>query len=111
VTGLSGEDRRVIERAREIAGVRTGALRKFTGEDELALAYAVAFARAQWELRELLLVVERIVEGGQAAEDTRRLGEIRALLAGFDWEHDDRQYALEAIERIAGGSDSGGFLP
>jgi hypothetical protein len=37
------------------------------------------------------------------AENARRLGEIRALLARFDWEHDDRQYALEAIERIADG--------
>ena len=31
------------------------------------------------------------------------IAEIRALLAAFDWEHDDRQYALEAVERIAGG--------
>lgn len=38
----------------------------------------------------------------EQAEDTRRLGQIRALLARFDWEHDDRQYALEAIERIVG---------
>ena len=28
------------------------------------------------------------------------ISEIRALLAEFDWESDDRQYALEAIERI-----------
>ena len=40
---------------------------------------------------------------GQAAEDTRRLDRIRALLARFDWEHDDRQLALEAIERIVDG--------
>ena len=38
--------------------------------------------------------------------DTRRLGEIRALLARFDWEHDDRQYALEQIERIAEGAQA-----
>jgi hypothetical protein len=37
------------------------------------------------------------------AEDTRRLEAIRAVLAGFDWEHDDRQLALEEIARIAGG--------
>src|SRR5438105_5015981 len=30
----------------------------------------------------------------------RQLSEIRALLAGFDWEHHDRQLALEEIERI-----------
>ena len=40
------------------------------------------------------------------AEDTRRLDAIRALLARFDWEHDDRQYALEAIERIADGGQA-----
>jgi hypothetical protein len=33
-------------------------------------------------------------------EDSQRLREIRSLLARFDWEHDDRQLALEAIERI-----------
>ena len=43
----------------------------------------------------------------QAAEleDTRRLGRIRALLAGFSWETGDRQYALEAIERITDGDE------
>jgi hypothetical protein len=30
---------------------------------------------------------------------------IAALLAAFDWEHDDRQYALEAIERIVLGGE------
>ena len=37
------------------------------------------------------------------AEDTRRLDAIRDVLARFDWDRDDRQYALETIERIAGG--------
>jgi hypothetical protein len=41
-----------------------------------------------------------------ASEDSRCLGEIRALVAGFDWEHGDRQYALEKIERIADGGAS-----
>jgi hypothetical protein len=40
--------------------------------------------------------------GGQA-EDTRRLNEIREVLSHFDWKHDDRQLALEAIDRIADG--------
>jgi hypothetical protein len=42
-----------------------------------------------------------------AAEDTRRhratlaaFDEVARILAAFDWEHDDRQLALEAIERI-----------
>ena len=37
------------------------------------------------------------------AEDTRRLDAIRDVLARFDWDRDDRQYALETIERIADG--------
>jgi hypothetical protein len=41
----------------------------------------------------------------QAAADTRRLDKIRVVLAKFDWEHDDRQLALEAIDRIADGLD------
>lgn len=36
------------------------------------------------------------------ATDADRLAAIRDLFAGFDWELDDRQYALEAIERYAG---------
>jgi len=32
-----------------------------------------------------------------------RLAAILAVLDRFDWEHDDRQYALEQIDRIAGG--------
>jgi hypothetical protein len=32
-----------------------------------------------------------------------RLAEIRAAFARFNWELDDRQYALEEIQRIAGG--------
>ena len=30
-----------------------------------------------------------------------QLAEIRAVLDAFDWEHSDRQYALEKIERLA----------
>jgi hypothetical protein len=33
-----------------------------------------------------------------------KLAAVRAVLARFDWEHDDRQYALEEIDRIAGGA-------
>jgi hypothetical protein len=41
-----------------------------------------------------------------AAEDTRRLDRIRVVLAKFDWEHDDRQLALEAIDRIVDGGQA-----
>jgi hypothetical protein len=40
---------------------------------------------------------------GCAAVDTRRLNAIREILSHFDWEFDDRQLALEAIDRIADG--------
>ena len=40
---------------------------------------------------------------GAEAEDTRRLNAIRAVLSHIDWAHDDRQLALEAIDRIADG--------
>jgi hypothetical protein len=44
---------------------------------------------------------------GQALDDADAgtLAAIRAVLARFDWEFDDRQYALEEIQRIAGGED------
>lgn len=42
----------------------------------------------------------------QAAADTQRLAEIRAILGNFDWERDDRQYALEQIEMIAEGGQA-----
>ncbi len=40
---------------------------------------------------------------GGAAGDTRRLNAIRGVPGRFGWQVDDRQYALEAIERIANG--------
>ena len=35
--------------------------------------------------------------------DARMVAAIRAILAEFDWQTDDRQYALEAVEQIVGG--------
>jgi hypothetical protein len=49
------------------------------------------------ELRRLLGQALGILAERQA--DTRWLSEIRAVLAAFDWQHDDRQIALEEIER------------
>jgi hypothetical protein len=54
------------------------------------------------ELRRLLGQVLDILAERQA--ETRKLAEIRAVLAGFDWEYHDRQLALEEIDRIAGES-------
>ncbi len=36
----------------------------------------------------------------RAEREARQLAEVRKVLADFDWEFDDRQLALEAIERI-----------
>jgi hypothetical protein len=33
-------------------------------------------------------------------DDSAKLAAVRAVFSAFDWEHDDRQYALEEIERI-----------
>jgi hypothetical protein len=50
---------------------------------------------------------ERVIRlNGGEVEDTRRLDRIRVVLAKFDWEHDDRQLALEAIDRIADGGQA-----
>ena len=50
---------------------------------------------------------DRVVRlNGGKVDDTRRLAAIRGVLAAFDWEHDDRQLALEAIDRIADGGQS-----
>ena len=103
MTGLSEHDRRDLAKARELIAVRTGTIREFTGAKTLSGSYAAAFGRAQWELGQLTAIIERLA--AEAADDARRLCEIRAVLAGFDWEHDDRQFALEAIDRIAGGNE------
>lgn len=42
----------------------------------------------------------------EVAADTQRLDRVRVVLAKFDWEHDDRQYALESIERIVEGGQA-----
>ncbi|HEV8274891.1 MAG TPA: hypothetical protein VGQ26_04235 [Streptosporangiaceae bacterium] len=54
------------------------------------------------ELRRLLGQVFGVLAERQA--ETSRLAEIRDVLAAFDWEHHDRQLALERIEQIAGQS-------
>jgi hypothetical protein len=61
---------------------------------------------ATWALRlsgalnDLLAGLSR-AEPDTASLDAGRLAAIRGVLDAFDWEHDDRQYALERIEEIA----------
>jgi len=56
------------------------------------------------ELRRLLGQVLGMLSERQ--DGARQLAEVRAVLAAFDWEHSDRQLALEHIERIVTGSES-----
>jgi hypothetical protein len=56
----------------------------------------VEAAESRRQLRILLDVID-------LAPEARQLAEIRAVLDAFDWEFDDRQYALEHIERITHG--------
>ena len=53
------------------------------------------------ELRRLLGQVLAVLAERQA--QARQLAAIRGVLAAFDWEHSDRQLALEEIERITSG--------
>jgi hypothetical protein len=55
------------------------------------------------ELRRLLGQVLGML--GERQDEARQLAEIRAVLAAFDWEFHDRQYALEHIERIVTGGE------
>jgi hypothetical protein len=113
VTGLTDRDRRVIARARALAELQgADAIRQYLGDAaaltyDSAMAYSCAFGEAQELLVRLTLIAERRGSNeDQAAEAIRRLGEIRALLAEFDWEYHDRQLALEAIERIMDGGQA-----
>ena len=76
----------------------------------LALAAAAALSGEhpgdrQREIWAFGLEAGPIPESGEA-EDTRRVDRIRVVLAKFDWENDDRQLALEAIERIVDGGQA-----
>jgi hypothetical protein len=67
MTGLTDTGRRLIARARELAGLRgPEAIRGHTGETDVALAYVYAFGQAQVILAELADSLERTAEGGQA---------------------------------------------
>lgn len=55
---------------------------------------------ATWEPQACAVIAGLI--GRAHADDTARIAAIRDPLAHFDWDHHDRQLALEAIGRIAG---------
>jgi hypothetical protein len=57
---LTAADRHTIAKAREITQVRTATVCEFTGEEELDDAYVIAFGRAQFEIGQLLDIIERL---------------------------------------------------
>jgi hypothetical protein len=59
----------------------------------------IEVAETRHQLAQVLSVI------AERQDDARQLAEVRALLEAFDWEFADRQYALEAIERIVTGGE------
>jgi uncharacterized protein YneR len=97
----AADDVRVQEGRRRIA-----ALPHDTELVGLRQAELVAWVARMHGAAQLLDGFVRDVEMPGEAQDTRRLDRIRVVLAKFDWEHDDRQLALEAIERIVEGGQA-----
>jgi hypothetical protein len=97
-TGRMAPDcRSILDAACQAAGVDVGAY------DDRILTWL-----SQWEPQMCAVIAGLITRAfeaglGDVSEDTLRLDTIRGVLGRFDWEHDDRQYALERIERIADG--------
>jgi hypothetical protein len=76
------------------------------GREALAVYLDACNAAGPWPLaanalarttRQLLEIIDVLAE---RQDESSQLAEVRAVLAAFDWEFDDRQLALEAIERI-----------
>jgi hypothetical protein len=97
----AADDVRVQEARRRIA-----ALPHDTELVGLAQAELVAWVARMHGAAQLLDAFVRDAVVPVEAEDTRRLDRVRVVLAKFDWEHDDRQFALEAIERIVDGGQA-----
>ena len=57
---LTAADRASIAKARELVQVRTATVCELTGEENLDDAYVVAFGRAQFEIGNLLYIIERL---------------------------------------------------
>ena len=60
---LDDYDRKLIADARELGALEPEDMRGFTGEDDQAMAYAVAFGRAKALLRDLAGLAERVAAG------------------------------------------------
>ena len=89
---VTADDQRVAYAREFLAGARK---RKVDQLPPSVLMRELAECRRQ--LGQVLDVIDGL------GEDAGKLAAIRAVLARFDWERDDRQYALEEIESIVGG--------
>jgi hypothetical protein len=71
VTGrLRVSDMRVIAQARDLADLHgSDAVRRHTGETDVTMAYAVALGEAQYYVRELSRIVNRLTEGDVGQDD------------------------------------------
>ena len=96
----------------ELAGRRTAAaavLADFRQETDRYIDAAGAVPRPDmgmwaWRLSsELASVLQRLEAEDADPGPAAQLAEIRLVLEAFDWETDDRQYALEQIDDIVNG--------
>jgi hypothetical protein len=96
--GVMGErGYRLLDEACRAAGVEVGAY------DHRILVWLAGFEPETCAVFAGLIRRAHAAGLTAVAEDARRFDAIRAVLSRFDWETDDRQLALEAIERIADG--------
>lgn len=92
---MSAADATRVQQARE-------RLASFPPDAELARMTAAGLVTWCVRMQGAAQLLDAYVREAET-DDARCLREIRDLLARFDWEHDDRQLALEKIERIAEG--------
>jgi hypothetical protein len=96
---VSADDAVRVQQAR-------AALKSFPSDAELARMPAAELVTWCVRMQGAAQLLDAYVRQAET-DDAGCLREIRDLLAGFDWEHDDRQYALERIEMIVGGYQEG----
>ena len=98
----AADDVRVAEARRRIAALPHDT--ELVGLDQGALVAWVARMHGAAQLLDAYVRDTAVL--GEPGGDTQRLDRVRVVLAKFDWEHDDRQLALEAIERIVEGGQA-----
>jgi hypothetical protein len=87
----------------ELAARRTAAAAVLTDYGKWAYGEIVTGDWQSWTIR-LAVELRSLLEQLDAEPEPGKLAAIRGVLDAFDWERDDRQYALERIEQIAEGS-------